>query len=487
VRLRKRSRAGILAAGALALVVALLAVPTSPAGGGKDVRSQRFAFTATNLLPPPGFGGFSEPSIAVSPKDHVFFCGPRGLTTGNGFIRTADWKTFERFDIHDAVTEGEDCDVKVGPDGAVYEAALQIYGSAIRKSILDGQGPPAAPNTNGNGSFDYQLYEDTVEQDRQWLAPDPSDGSIVYFGYHDIAAEQEIVTKSLDGGKTFPIHVLASNDPTLAPDTGANTYSGPVRVDPADHNTVAIVYGISTLGDNVNACNPDTACFGFPKIIVVAVSTNGGLTFTDHVAMDASNLPGNVILGNIFPWGTFDRAGNLYVMAAMGGTDAAGNPVNGIYYARSADKGTTWSPMIRANKGPGAVVFPTMIGGKGGVVDFAWLESSALDQADNGTWTVHFAQSRNAASAAPTFTEVTGPAVRNAPVCTLGILCSGNRELGDFFEIALDSFGYAHVAAPATDAGDHVYTVYWRQDAGPSATTEPCEPQCVKTRPGPRP
>ena len=143
--------------------------------------------------------------------------------------------------------------------------------------------------------------------------------------------------------------------------------------------------------------------------------------------------------------------------------------------------------MLRVNKGSGAVVFPTLVGGKGGVVDFAWLKSTAADQAANGTWTVHFAQSRNAAWAFPSFTEPTGPAVRNGGVCTLGILCDGNRQLGDFFEIALDSSGYAQVAAPATDAGKHLYTVYWRQDAGPSATSEPCQPTCIRTRPGPRP
>src|ERR671936_2115086 len=175
--------------------------------------------------------------MALSFKDHVFFCGPHGINVGNGFIRTADWTNFQYFNISDAGLKGEDCDVKVGADDAVYEASLQIYGSAIRKSVLDGQGPPAPPNTNGNGSFDYQLYEDTVEQDRQWLAPDPTDGSIVYFAYHDLTAELMVVAKSLDGGKTFLIHDVTSNDPALAPDTAPNTFSGPVRVDPVDHQT----------------------------------------------------------------------------------------------------------------------------------------------------------------------------------------------------------------------------------------------------------
>jgi hypothetical protein len=476
----------ILAMAGPGLLLALLLITSSAAGGKTaDVRSQKFAFTATNLLPPTG--GFGEPSIALSSKDHVFMCGPEGLTVGNAFVRSADWKTFQRFEITDTPVNGEDCDVKVGPDDAVYEANLQIVGGAIRKSVLDGQGPPAPPNTTGNGSFDYQVYEDTVEQDRQWLAPDPADGSIVYYGYHDVAAENEVVAKSLDGGKTFLYHTITSNDPTLLGDTVPNTFSGPVRVDPADHNTVVQVYGTSTAENNADACNATTACFGNPKKVLVAVSTDGGLTWTDHIAMDVSQKSGDQILGNLFPWVTWDRAGNLYAMAALGGKDGNGNPTNGTYYAWSSDKGKTWSPMIRANAGPGAVVFPTMAGGKAGVVDFAWLESSALDQADNGTWTLHFSQSRNAASARPTFTQVTGPVVRTGAVCTLGILCNGNRDLADFMEIALDSFGYAHVAAPATDAGNHLYDVYWRQDAGPSATSDACQPTCVKTRPGPRP
>lgn len=475
-------------ASALAAVAALAALPAS-AGQGNDVRSKPFAFTATTLPVPAGFDAFSEPSIALNSKDHVYFCGPLGISAGNAFVRSPDWTGFERFDIHDTLLQGEDCDVKVGRDDAVYEASLQIYGSAIRKSILDGQGPPAPPNTNGNGSFDYQLYEDTVEQDRQWLAPDPVDASIVYFGYHDLAAEEMVVAKSLDGGKTFLIHDVTSNDPALAPDTAPNTFSGPVRVDPVDHQTVVQVYGISSVGDNTAACNADTLCFGEPKTVVTAISTDGGLTWTDHVAMTVGS--GNdQILGNIFPWVTWDAAGNLYVFAALGGKDASGNATNGVYYAVSADRGQTWSAMRKLNAGSGAVVFPTAVGGAGGVIDVAWLESNAADQSDTGaTWAVHFAQARGADTGSPSVTEVTGPTVRTGAICTIGITCpdDGSRNLGDFMEIALDSFGYAHVAVPAGDQGGAIRDIWWRQDAGPSATSQPCDGGCTKKRPGPRP
>src|SRR2546423_5424926 len=105
-------RIRILAMAGPGLLIALLLV-TSTAAGGKttDVRSLKFAFTATNLLPPTG--GFGEPSIALSSKDHVFMCGPEGLLTGNAFVRSADWKTFQRFEITDTPVNGEDCDVKV--------------------------------------------------------------------------------------------------------------------------------------------------------------------------------------------------------------------------------------------------------------------------------------------------------------------------------------------------------------------------------------
>src|SRR5437764_3844548 len=296
----RTSRVTVLGAiGVVASIATLLTPSALGSSGGGDVRAKQFAFTTTNLMPPTG--GFGEPSIALSSKDHVFFCGPQGLTKGNAVVRTADWKTFERFNIVDQPVSGEHCDIKVGPDDAVYEANLQIFGSAIRKSVLDGKGPPAPPNTTGDGSFDYQVYEDTVEQDRQWLAPDPTDGSIVYFGFHDLSAEMEVVAKSLDGGKTFLIHNVTSNDPALAPDTAPNTFSGPVRVDPADHNTVVQAYGISTIGDNIAACNADTLCFGEPKTVVAAISTDGGLTWTDHVAMSVAGQA-HEILGNILPW-----------------------------------------------------------------------------------------------------------------------------------------------------------------------------------------
>ena len=142
-------------------------------------------------------------------------------------------------------------------------------------------------------------------------------------------------------------------------------------------------------------------------------------------------------------------------------------------YSVSTDDGATWSPMHRVNTGTGATVFPTAIGGTGGVLDVAWIQSTSPDQTnENADWSLRFAQVRDADTDHPVPTEAKGPVIRHGIVCTLGILCNGGRDLGDFMEVALDSFGYAHAAVTSTQGARH--TMYWRQDAGPSALSGAC-------------
>jgi hypothetical protein len=458
------------------VVIVLVGIMTIPAEAGakKDVRAAGLKLTATELSS--SISDFAEPFIALTAKDHVLICGPTG--DGAGIIRSPDWVTFTRSQVNHT-GGGGDCDLAVGPDRSVYVSDLQLFASAISKSIDDGQ------------TFDYQTSEDPVEQDREWLAADPKDGSIVYLAYHDVVAESEIVAKSTDGGRTFVQHSVVSNDPELAPDTYPNTFSGPLRIDPTNHNRLYLTYAISTAGTNANECqvNPTNCPFGAPENIIVARSDDGGLTWTDHVAMQGP--PGSVV-GNLFPSLSVDLAGNIYAAAAGHLPDANGNQVNGIFYTVSTDRGVTWSDPIKVNTGDGAVVFPAVVAGVSGVVDFSWIQSTSPDNHDtSGDWTVRFAQTRNGLATAPSFNRATGPIVHHGEVCVTGITCAfgGDRSLLDFMGLALDSFGYAHmtVASNAT-GGPHV--LYWRQDAGGSAYTAPCSkigPQCVYKRPGPTP
>jgi hypothetical protein len=435
--------------------------------GGGDIRSKAFAFTPTELTSYP----FAEPSVEVFNNYHVVFCGPGG-DSGNYFGRTADWKNFSLISISDPVIGGGDCDIKIGPTGTLYEADLQLFGSAIRRSADEGQ---------TWGTADY--YEEPIEEDRQWLATDPHNSKIVYFVYHDLTLEAEIMSKSLDGGVTFPIHSVVSTDPALAGDTFPNTFSGPIVVDPSDTSRLYVAYGISNVQRNTD---PAYAPFGLPLTVVVASSDDGGTTWTDHVAMTSS---GESVLGNLFPWVTVDQGGNVYAGAAGHITHPDGSSTNGMFISVSKDHGSSWSNPIHVGADTnGSAVFPTVRGGLPGVLDVAWIQDTKADFSDpSGVWTVHFAQTRNATAATPTFTEVTGPIVRHGAVCVLGIVCSGNRNLLDFMSLSFDPFGYAHIAVASTegssDGSPHV--LYWRQDAGPSATSLPCQPTCVKSRPRP--
>jgi hypothetical protein len=273
-------------------------------------------------------------------------------------------------------------------------------------------------------------------------------------------------------------------------------------VDPSDPSgqRLYLVYAISDLQRNLDPTfNPP---FGLPKTVVVATSDDGGTTWTDHVAItpalpDDPNVPQvkRSILGNLFPWISVDKAGNVYVAAAGSLPDRKGVQRNGLFTAYSTDHGQTWSAPIKVNTGKGAVVFPTVAAGADGIVDYSWIESTALTQDDtSGTWTVHFAQSRNAHSSTSSYSQVTGPVVRKGAVCVLGVICSGNRNLLDFMGLVLDSKGYANMTVTSTQGpngetpppdvpeltdpsnplgtshqNDYRHVIYWRQTSGPSA------------------
>src|SRR5437879_7075795 len=112
---------------------------------------------------------YGEPQLVLSKGDHVLICTPGG---GVSVFRSVNWKHFSYQQVHDRAGGG-DCDIAVGPDNAVYIADLQIFASEVRKSVDDGR------------TFNTVDTEDPVEQDRQFLAPDPTNPNIVYFGYHD--------------------------------------------------------------------------------------------------------------------------------------------------------------------------------------------------------------------------------------------------------------------------------------------------------------
>src|SRR5207245_3192862 len=78
----------------------------------------------------------------------------------------------------------------------------------------------------------------------------------------------------------------------------------------------------------------------------LAVSTDGGLTFTDHAVY--TNPSTSVSYGHQFVNVSVDRAGNIYVIF----TDD-----HNLYYSFSTDHGTTWSDRksTRLNSSHGSI------------------------------------------------------------------------------------------------------------------------------------
>jgi hypothetical protein len=160
----------------------------------------------------------------------------------------------------------------------------------------------------------------------------------------------------------------------------------------------------------------------------------------------------------LFPWGTIDRAGNVYIV--YNASSAAAGDHYRQYYVWSKDHGKTFSKPIRLDRLPGSkgsAVYATGDAGAPGVLDVAWYQSdNGVPSDDSSLWHVEFTQVRGANTAHP---QITTPVQVGAPnhkggICLQGILCgigpgSGDRSLLDFFQLAIN---------PVTGMAEIVYS-----------------------------
>jgi hypothetical protein len=470
--MRRRTAALPLALGLVAAALPLvLATPSTAATSGFTWRQR----------PVDEKSSITEPSISIDKNGRIFVCGPGGAGGGGnaGWWSHDDGKTFTRIDTAgaDEPAGGGDCELQYLPDGSLVTADLAIRTSVIFRS------------TDGGKTFTQQ-QDAGSEQDRQWFAYDTRRKEL-YLVYHDIVAETEQYVVSKDGGKTFSTPVLVNSPDQFAGepnviaqpggtaslvDQGYNTVSGPMLIDQkAGHQYV--VYAISSAQDNLTSVGG----FGPVRGIVVAHRGPEDSGFSNNYAIvSPAATPGSgTVNAAIFPWGTIDPAGNVYVVynSSEGGTFHT-------YYAVSTDHAKTWSKPVRVDGNPagkGATVYATGQAGADGVLDLAWFESDdALSPDDpNAHWYVDFAQVRGAQTSTPAISRsrISDHIVHHGTICQKGILClpiSDDRSLGDFFELAIGPDGLAQVAW--TDNGNKgtpgapPRRVFWaKQASGPSA------------------
>jgi hypothetical protein len=172
-------------------------------------------------------------------------------------------------------------------------------------------------------------------------------------------------------------------------------------------------------------------------------SADEGASFAEHTV---HTTPANATSGAIFSTVAVDSAGGLYFAWA----ETQGKAMR-IFASRSHDQGGTWSEPLAVSPPGLSAAFPWVVAGAPGrfaVGYYAAEGSFAPDAAGKDTeWrpVVTFVLADGAGSQATTVPVTAAPS-HKGPICTLGTGCSGGRELGDFFEVAMDRWGRVVVA-----------------------------------------
>lgn len=409
-------------------------------GGGSTPTFSTFSLAGTPPAPIgttcPGAGALctnraSEPAIRAALDGTFYASSENGVTSG-----TIAWKSTDGGRHYASLPGpndasqtqesgfapgGGDTDVAVAPvrnaagNYNVYVASLTLASVSVSTS------------TNNGASWTLNpLGADVIGDDREWIAADGA--SKVCLSYHDGAANMW-VNCSTDAGATFT-QIADAFDATHAYLIDDNS-SGNLAIDPRSHVIYQTFSGPADAADTVG-------CGGFTclNVVYMAVSTDGGASFTDRVVY--TNPDRNVAYGSQFTNVSIDAAGNVYSVFSDG---------NDTFYAWSGDHGTTWSAPVQVNKAPSATaIMPWAVAGAAGKLDIVWYGTSFDDGVSapdaypaTAAWYVYFAQNLSATSRKSSFTQLAAtPIIHFGGVCLSGIACTGNRDLYDDFGVAVN-------------------------------------------------
>lgn len=457
-----------LAGSAAGVLAAALAIPSSGATShDRTAAFGKLGMTTIGMGTGPSYG---EPSFSWAPDGkHGIICTPgsdKGDSSTVQFWYTADGgKTFK----HSKMTSpngGGDCDVDFLPDGTAVAVDLEISDSYLQES------------TNWGKTW-KQIGTFGAEQDRQWLAHS-ADGTKIFMVYHDFAAEAEFYavanydkkTKAITippqdcchtaqsadqasapGIASTQINPVGSGSPTSLVDEGGNTFSGPILIDPSDQSgkTMYVVYSISDAQSNLNP-NDGVPPYGPTRGVIVATTRDGGTTWSSHYAVAAPPNPdgsAEETEGAIFPWGSIDKAGTLYVV--YNSTRGETGDHFHQYYVYSKDHGAHWSKPIKLDSlahNHGAAIYATSDSGRKGELAVAWYQTDTgtpSSTAASVTWTPHVALVTGADTKRPHIVQqaLSTKANHKGGICLQGILCgvgpgSSDRSLLDYFQVVFN-------------------------------------------------
>jgi hypothetical protein len=290
--------------------------------------------------------------------------------------------------------------------------------------------------------------------DRQWQ--EFLGEKTVYLGYREFtglqATSKYYVNRSDDGGLTYGPAVVAA--------VGGNI-TGNIDVDQRDGTVYFCHQGPSPNDNQVRVAIGQPASLALPPLV-----------YTVSVA-----ATGRKSIGALFPVCKVASDGTVYVAYSDGG--------DGIFLNHSTDHGKTWGvPLQVSDLGHGSSsLMPWMETGETpGSVALVWYGTSPADNElglsgnnDYSNWRVYYAQVMNATASRPTVLHTTASDhyIHGSNISLAGFTtgASPNRNLADFFQLAVDPLGMAFVAY-ADDSADfagHTYVTH--QISGPSLHT----------------
>ncbi|HET8607893.1 MAG TPA: sialidase family protein [Gaiellaceae bacterium] len=463
----RKTMLGVLAA-AFVLVLAAAAVAAGPKGtakaGGGSAAFTNFEVSSTPPSPVgttcPGAGPActniaAEPAIRADGDGNFYASSENGLGAGTDAWRSSDGglhyatlpcpdcgSTAGISNTTGVAPGGGDTDLAVAPDRNPATGKYNVYVASLSLANVD-----ISISTDGGQTFTLNpITTPETADDREWIA---ADGAFGYcFSYHD--APQGI---TVGCGKTVGSSGVAETsqyasalDATHAFQIGDNEI-GNLAIDPSSHVIYQTYSAITTaaeatcapqLGVSAGTCNYHG--------VYMAVSTDGGLTFTDYPVY--VNPDATVGYGHQFVNVSVDAAGNVYSVY----TDD-----HHVYYSFSTDHGQTWSGPYLVSDTSGTQIFPWSTAGDAGKLDVVYYQTPYYDGTStpdtypaSAAWTVGFAQNLNALAPGSSWSRQTASPVNHyGGVCEAGVTCTGNRDLYDDFGVA---------ASPTTGLASIVYS-----------------------------
>jgi hypothetical protein len=406
----------------------------------------------------------AEPSIRADPAGELYASSENGL--GNG---TEAWRSLDGGRHYTALASpngvSKSNDTEFAPGGGDTDLAVatkknssgryNVYVSSLTFADVD-----VSTSTDRGKTWRLNPVGAVVggADDREWIAADGAQKVCV--SYHDV--EENIdVNCSSDAAGTFT-QLASAIDPVHAFQIGENDI-GNLAIDARTHD-VFQAYSAITEASEVTCASQAGVSAGTCGYhgVYMAVSTDGGRTFTDHAVYESRNSRADY--GHEFVNVSVDRAGNVYSVY----TDD-----HHVYYSFSRDHGRTWHGTYRITGKAGTQIFPWSAAGDRGKLDVVYYQTgyhSTKKTPDTyprrAAWSVGFAQDLHALKHGSTWTRHTAtPIVHRGGVCESGVTCTGNRDLYDDFGVA---------ASPRTGLASIVYSDDQWQEGGLTA------PDCAK-------